>query len=60
MKEYFQGDEFKDISKKWVKIENGKNGEINEFRILREIFDSLDYPDSFIFNIKELRRVFEL
>lgn len=50
MKEYFQGDEFKDISK------NGKDRKWKERKInnlnLAKIFDSLDYPDSFIFNIK--------
>ena len=50
MKEYFQGDEFKDVSK------NGKDRKWKERKIknlkLANIFDSLDYPDNFVSSIK--------
>lgn len=49
MKEYFQGDEFKDISK------NGKDRKWKERKQknlkLANIFDSLDYPSNFVSNI---------
>lgn len=49
MKEYFQGDEFKDISK------NGKDRRWKERKQknlkLANIFDSLDYPSNFVSNI---------
>lgn len=50
MKEYFQGDEFKDISK------NGKDRKWKERKRknvkLANIFDKLDYPDNFVSNIQ--------
>lgn len=50
MKEYFQGDEFKDVSK------NGKDRKWKERKIknlkLANIFDSLDYPDNFVSSIQ--------
>lgn len=49
MKEYFQGDEFKDVSK------NGKDRKWKERKRknlkLANIFDSLDYPSNFVSNI---------
>lgn len=50
MKEYFQGDEFKDISK------NGKDRKWKERKRknvkLANIFDKLNYPDNFVSNIQ--------
>jgi len=49
VKEYFQGDEFKDVSK------NGKDRKWKERKRknlkLANIFDSLDYPSNFVSNI---------
>lgn len=50
MKEYFQGDEFKDVSK------NGKDRKWKERKQknlkLANIFNGLDYPDNFVSNIQ--------